>query len=41
MSIQEKIQEHVKEKCEGCKNKNCGGIHITVEGKTKCDRDED
>ena len=40
MTTQEKIQEHVQEKCRYCLRKNCDGIHITVDGKTKCDADE-
>lgn len=41
MTTQEKIQEHVQEQCRYCLKKNCNGIHITVDGKTKCDKDED
>ena len=40
MTTQEKIQKHVQEKCRYCLKKECDGIHITVDGKTKCDADE-
>ena len=40
MTTQELIKKHIEEKCKECTNV-CDGIHITVEGKTKCDRDED
>lgn len=40
MSIQEKIQEHVKEKCRDCLKEDCDGIHITNDEKTRCDADE-
>lgn len=40
MSIQEKIQEHVKEKCKYCLKEDCDGIHITITKETKCDKDE-
>lgn len=40
MSIQEKIQEHVKEECRYCTNKECDGIHITRDNKTRCDKNE-
>lgn len=37
MTIQELIQEHVKEKCKYCNNKNCDGIRVTQDGRTVCD----
>lgn len=40
MTTQEKIQKHVQEKCRCCLKESCDGIHITVDGKTKCYKDE-
>lgn len=40
-TIQELIQEHVKEKCRYCTRKECNGIYVTKDGKTKCDKDEE
>lgn len=39
MTIQELIQEHVKEECKYCTIQNCSGIHITENSKTRCDKD--
>lgn len=38
-SNQELIEEHVKEKCKYCDIHDCDGIHITIEQKTRCDKD--
>ena len=38
MTIQEKIQEHVKEECRYCREEECNGIHITADNKTKCNK---
>ena len=40
MTIQEMIQEHVKEKCKYCDIQYCNGIRITKDRKTRCDKDE-
>lgn len=40
MSNAELIQEHLENKCKHCNIKDCEGIHITIDRKTKCDRDE-
>lgn len=40
MSGQDLIKQHKQDKCSNCKIKNCNGIHITIDRKTKCDRDE-
>lgn len=39
-TIQELIKEHVQEKCKYCIRKNCNGINITIDKKTRCDRNE-
>ncbi len=41
MSIQDKIKEHVQEKCRDCTRKECDGIHVTIDKKTRCEKDED
>nr|DAI24494.1 MAG TPA: hypothetical protein [Caudoviricetes sp.] len=38
MSIQEKIQEHVKEKCRYCLKEDCDGIHINTNNEATCER---
>lgn len=40
MSNQDLIKKHVKDKCKYCDIKECDGIHITIDRKTRCDRDE-
>lgn len=40
MTIQERIQEHVKEECKYCDIQECRGIYITQDNKTRCDKDE-
>lgn len=40
-TIQELIQEHVQEKCRYCTKENCNGIHVTRDGKTRCEKDEE
>lgn len=40
MTIQELFNKHVEEKCKGCKIKECNGITITQNGKTKCSKEE-
>lgn len=40
MSNAELIKEHLEDKCKYCNIKDCEGIHITIDRKTKCDRDE-
>lgn len=40
-TTQELIKEHLEKKCKGCKIKDCNGIHITVDRKTRCDKDGD
>lgn len=41
MTTQELIQKHLKEKCRYCARKECDGIHITNDGKTRCDKEGD
>lgn len=38
MIIQEKMKEHVKEKCRYCSEEECDGIYITTKGETKCNK---
>lgn len=40
-TIQELIQEHVQERCRYCIRKECNGIHVTIDKKTRCEKDED
>lgn len=37
MSKQELFEQHKEEKCKNCNSKNCTGITITIDNKTKCD----
>ncbi len=39
MSNQDLIKEHTEEKCKYCNIHNCNGIHITIDGKTRCTKD--
>lgn len=39
-TTQELMKEHVQEKCRYCTKKDCDGIHVTVDNKTRCERDE-
>lgn len=39
-TTQELIQEHVQEKCRYCTKENCDGIHVTIDKKTRCEKDE-
>lgn len=41
MSIQEKIQEHVKEKCKYCLKEDCDGIHINTNNEATCERERE
>lgn len=38
MSLKELMEEHVQKHCKGCKEE-CDGIRLTVDNKTKCNRD--
>lgn len=38
MSIQEKIQEHVKEKCKYCLKEDCDGIYINTNNEAICEK---
>lgn len=40
MTTQKLIQKHLEEKCKNCTNV-CNEIHITVDRKTRCDKDGD
>ena len=40
MSAEDLIKEHLNDKCKYCDLKECDGIHITIDKKTRCDRDE-
>lgn len=37
MSKQEIFKQHKEQYCKDCKNKNCNGITITLDGKSRCD----
>lgn len=41
MTIQELFKKHSKEKCKNCKIKNCKGITITLDNKTRCEKMEE
>ena len=36
----ELMEEHVKEYCKYCTLKECDGIRVTINGKTKCAKEE-
>ena len=40
LTSQELIQEHVKEQCRYCTLRECDGIRVTIDGKTRCARGE-
>lgn len=40
MTIQELFKKHIEENCKDCKIKNCKGITITLNNKTKCEKVE-
>ncbi len=40
MTIQELIKEHLESKCKECKIKDCNGITIKQDGKTKCTKED-
>lgn len=39
MTNQEKIEEHIKDKCKYCPIQDCDGFHFTIYGETRCERD--
>lgn len=39
MSGEDLIKEHLEDKCRYCDIQNCDGIHITIDNKTRCDKD--
>lgn len=41
MTIEQLFKEHVKTVCKDCTIKDCDGIHITTDNKTKCERNYD
>lgn len=41
MTLEELIKEHLRDKCKYCNLKECDGIHITIDKKTRCNRDEE
>ncbi|MGN1298102.1 MAG: hypothetical protein ACI4VH_06805 [Clostridia bacterium] len=40
MTMQELFEKHIERKCKGCKIKECNGITITEDYKTKCAKEE-
>lgn len=40
MTIQELFKNHVEIKCKGCKIEKCNGITLTIDGKTKCSKED-
>lgn len=40
MTNEELIKEHLENKCKYCDIKDCDGIHITIDHKTRCNKDE-
>lgn len=40
MTIQELFKKHLESKCKGCKIKECNGITVTNDGKTKCAKED-
>ena len=40
MSSEELIKEHLENKCKYCEIKECNGISITTDRKTRCEKDE-
>lgn len=40
MTNEELIKEHLEDKCKYCNIKDCDGIHITIDHKTRCNKDE-
>ena len=39
MTRKELFERH-EEKCKSCSNKNCDGIHLTINNTTKCEEGE-
>ena len=40
MSTQDLFKQHKEEKCKNCNCKNCSGITITLDKKTRCNKYE-
>ena len=40
MTNEELIKEYLEDKCKYCNIKDCDGIHITIDHKTRCNKDE-
>lgn len=40
MSAEDLIKQHYDDKCKYCDLQYCDGIRVTIDRKTKCDRDE-
>ena len=38
MTIKELFKQHVEENCKDCKIKDCKGITITNDNKTRCEK---